>query len=67
MEEANKYLTEIFVPKFNSKLAMNYKNKYYQPYLNCELMCFMLKTEFLIINAFNGDSLVSIDDKIYEL
>ena len=49
MEEANKYLTEIFVPKFNSKFAMNYKNKYYQPYLNCELMCFMLKTECLII------------------
>ena len=25
MEEANKYLTEVFVPKFNSKFAMNYK------------------------------------------
>ena len=25
MEEANKYLTEVFVPKFNSKFAMDYK------------------------------------------
>ena len=103
MEEANKYLTEVFVPKFNSKFAMNYKkfpsvfesspteekinytlavltprkidngnsikykNKYYQPYLNGELKCFIPKTECLVINAFNGDLLVTIDDKIYEL
>ena len=25
MEEANKYLTEVFVPKFNNKFAMDYK------------------------------------------
>ena len=103
MEEANKYLTEIFVPKFNNKFAMDYKkfpsvfevspskekinytlailtprkidngnsikykNKYYQPYLNGELKCFMPKTECLVINAFDGDLLVTIDDKIYEL
>ena len=103
IEEANKYLTEVFVPKFNSKFAMNYqkfqsvfepspskekinytlavltprkidngnsikyKNKYYQPYLNSELKCFMPKTECLVINAFDGDLLVTIDDKIYEL
>ena len=103
MEEANKYLTEVFVPKFNNKFAMDYKkfpsvfesspteekinytlailtprkidngnsikykNKYYQPYLNGELKCFMPKTECLVINAFNGDLLVTIDDKIYEL
>ena len=81
IEEANKYLTEIFVPKFNNKFAMNYKkfksvfekspelnsinytlailtprkidsgnsikfkNKYYQPYFNNELKCFLPKTE----------------------
>ena len=103
MEEANRYLTEVFVPKFNNKFAMDYKkfpsvfesspteekinytlavltprkidngnsikykNKYYQPYLNGELKCFMPKTECLVINAFNGDLLVTIDDKIYEL
>ncbi len=100
IEEANKYLTEVFVPKFNSKFAMDYKkfssvfenppstekinytlavltlrkidngnaikfkNKYYQPYLNNELKCFLPKTECLVINAFNGDLLVSIDEEI---
>ena len=80
IEEANKYLIEIFIPKFNTKFAMDYKkfpsvfevsptlekinytlailtprkidngnaikfkNKYYQPYLNDELKCFMPKT-----------------------
>ena len=103
MEQANKYLTEVFVPKFNSKFAMDYKkfssvfeispskekinytlailtprkidngnsikfqNKYYQPYLNNELKCFMAKTECLVIKAFNGDLLVTIDEQVYEL
>lgn len=103
IEEANKYLIEVFVPKFNNKFAMDYKkftsvfeesptiekinytlailtlrkidngnaikfkNKYYQPYLNNELKCFTPKTECLVINAYNGDLLVAIDEKIYEL
>lgn len=103
IEEANKYLTEVFVPKFNNKFAMNYKkfqsvfeeapdkntinytlavltprkidngnaikfkNRYYQPYLNSELKCFMPKTECLVIESFNGDLLVTIDEKVFEL
>ena len=103
IEEANKYLIEVFVPKFNNKFAMNYKkfpsvfeeapdentinytlailtprkidngnaikfkNKYYQPYLNNELKCFMPKTECLVIESFNGDLLVTIDEKVFEL
>ena len=103
IEEANKYLIEIFIPKFNSKFAMDYKkfpsvfegsptlekinytlailtprkidngnaikfkNKYYQPYLNDELKCFMPKTECLVIKSFNGELLVTIDEKVYEL
>lgn len=103
IDEANKYLTEKFVPEFNKRFAMNYKkfqsvfeqspsketinytlailtprkidngnsikykNKYYQPYLNGEVKCFMPKTEVLVINAYNGDLLVTIDEKIYEL
>ena len=103
IEEANKYLIEVFVPKFNKKFAMNYKkfqsvfekspseekinytlavltprkidngnaikykNKYYQPYLNNELKCFMPKTECLVINSFNNQLLVTIDDNVYEL
>ena len=103
IEEANKYLIEIFIPKFNTKFAMDYKkfpsvfevsptlekinytlailtprkidngnaikfkNKYYQPYLNDELKCFMPKTECLVIKSFNDELLVTIDEKVYEL
>ena len=103
IEEANKYLTEVFVPEFNKEFALDYKKfptvfeespteekinytlavltprkidngnsikfkkKYYQPYLNNELKCFMPKTECLVIKAFNGDLLVTIDEQILEL
>lgn len=103
IEEANKYLTEVFVPDFNKRFAMDYKKfpsvfekspseekinytlavltprkidngnsikfygKYYQPYLDNEIKCFLPKTECLVIKAFNGDLLVTIDEKVYEL
>ena len=103
IDEANKYLTEVFVPKFNKKFALDYKKfpsvfetspskevinytlavltsrkidngnaikynkEYYQPYLDNELKCFMPKTECLVIKAFNGELLVTIDEKVYEL
>ena len=103
IDEANKYLIEIFVPKFNSKFALDYKKfksvfeespseekinytlailtprkidngnsikyygKYYQPYLNNELKCFMAKADCLVIKAFNGDLLVTIDEQVLEL
>ena len=103
IEEANKYLTEVFVPEFNKRFAMDYhkfksvfevspteevinytlavltprkidngnsikfKNEYYQPYENNELKCFKPKTECLVIQAFNGELLVTIGEKVYEL
>ena len=103
IEEANKYLLEVFVPYFNKRFAMDYKKfesvfetspskerinytlavltprkidngnsikykgKYYQPYLDNELKCFMPKTECLVIKAYNGELLVSIDENVYEL
>ena len=103
IDEANKYLIEIFVPKFNSKFALDYKKfksvfeespseekinytlailtprkidngnsikyygKYYQPYLNNELKCFMAKADCLVIKAFNNNLLVTIDEQIFEL
>ena len=103
INQANDYLLNIFIPKFNSKFALDYKkfesvfesspsdekinytlavltprkidngnsikfkNKYYQPYLDNELKCFQPKTECLVINAFDGTLLVTIDEKIYEL
>jgi len=103
IDEANKYLIDVFVPKFNNKFALDYKKfksvfeespseekinytlailtprkidngnsiryygKYYQPYLNNELKCFMPKTDCLVIKAFNGDLLVTIDEQVLEL
>ena len=103
IEEANKYLIEVFIPKFNKKFAMDYNkfpsvfeeapskekinyilavltprkidngnaikyhNKYYQPYLDNAIKCFKPHTEVLVIKAFNGQLLVSIDENIYEL
>ena len=103
IEDANKYLTEVFVPYFNQRFAMDYKkfpsvfesspseekinytlavltprkidngnsikfkNKYYQPYLDNEIKCFLPKTECLVIKAFNRDLLVTIDESVYEL
>lgn len=103
IDEANKYLIDVFVPYFNQRFALDYKkfesvfeaspnekkinytlavltprkidngnsikyqNKYYQPYFNNQLKCFMPKTECLVIKAFNGELLVSIDEQILEL
>lgn len=103
IEEANKYLLEVFVPYFNQRFAMDYKKfqsvfesspsldkinynlsvltprkidngnsikyygKYYQPYLNNQIKCFSPKTECLVIKAFNGELLVSIDEQVLEL
>ena len=103
IEEANKYLLEVFVPDFNQRFAMDYKKfesvfeaspseekinytlavlsprkidngnsikyygKYYQPYLNNELKCFLPKTECLVIKAYNGDLLVAIDEQVLGL
>ena len=103
IEEANKYLDEVFVTNFNKEFALDYKkfptvfesspsdekinytlailtprkidngnsikyqNKYYQPYLDNKLKCFMPKTECLVIKAFNGELLITIDEQILEL
>ena len=103
IEEANKYLIDVFVPNFNKRFAIDYKkfpsafedspsedkinytlavltprkidngnsikyhNKYYQPYLDNKIKCFIPKTECLVIKAFNGDLLVAIDENVYEL
>ena len=103
IDEANKYLLEVFVPDFNRRFAMDHKKfksvfelspslekinytlavltprkidngnsikyygKYYQPYLDGELKCFMPKTECLVIKAFNGNLLVTIDEQVLEL
>ena len=103
IEEANKYLIDVFIPYFNQRFALDYKKfksvfetspsdekinytlailtprkidngnsikyygKYYQPYLDNQIKCFSPKTECLVIKAFNGDLLVTIDEQVLEL
>lgn len=57
-------LTERTIDNGNS---IKYYGKYYQPYLNDELKCFMPRTKCLVIKAYNGDLLVAIDEQVLEL
>ena len=67
-EEKINYTLAILSPrKIDNGNAIKYKNQYYQPYENGILKCFKPKTECLVIKAFDGQLLVTIDDKIYEL
>ena len=67
-EEKINYTLAILTPrKIDNGNAIKYKNKYYQPYLDDKLKCFIPKTECLVIKAYNGDLLVIIDEKVYEL
>ena len=67
-EEIINYTLAILTPrKIDNGNSIKYYGKYYQPYLNDELKCFVPKTEVLVIKAFNGELLVTIDEKVYEL
>ena len=62
------YTLAILSPrKLDNGNSIKFKNKYYQPYFNNELKCFKPKTECLVIESFNKDLLVSIDEKVFEL
>ena len=66
-EKINYTLAVLTPRKIDNGNSLKYKNAYYQPYENGELKCFRAKTECLVIKAFNGDLLVTIGEKIYEL
>lgn len=67
-KEKINYTLAILTPrKIDNGNALKYMNEYYQPYENGLLKCFRAKTQCLVIKAFNGDLLVTIDEKIYEL
>ena len=62
------YTLAILTPrKIDNGNSIKFKNEYYQPYENGELKCFKSKTECLVIQAFDGELFVTIDEKIYEL
>ena len=67
LDKINYTLAVLTPRKIDNGNSIKYHNKYYQPYLNGELRCFIPKTEVLVIKAFNGDLLVTIDEKVFEL
>lgn len=67
-QEKINYTLAVLTPrKIDNGNAIKYKNQYYQPYENGELKCFKPKTGCLVIKALNGELLVTVDEKIYEL
>ena len=66
-EKINYTLAVLTPRKIDNGNSIKYKKKYYQPFLNDTLKCFLPKTECLVINAFNGDLLVSINEQVLEL
>ena len=50
-EKINYTLAVLTPRKIDNGNSLKYKNKYYQPYLNGKIKCFMPKTECLVINA----------------
>lgn len=62
------YTLAVLTPrKIDNGNSIKFKNEYYQPFENNVLKCFKPKTECLVIKAFDGDLLVTVDEKIYEL
>lgn len=54
--------------KIDNGNSIKFKNKYYQPYnSNNHLICFRPHTECLVIEAFDGSLMVTIDEKVYQL
>ena len=67
LEKINYTLAVLTPRKIDSGNSIKFKNKYYLPYLNNELRCFLPKTECLVINSFNDELVVCIDEKVFEL
>ena len=54
--------------KIDNGNSIKFKNKYYQPYDSTNhLICFMPHTECLVVEAFDGSMMVTIDEKVYQL
>ena len=67
-KETINYTLAILTPrKIDNGNSIKFENEYYQPYENNQLKCLKEKTECLVIKAFNGELLVTIDEKVYEL
>ncbi len=67
LQKINYTLAVLTPRKIDNGSAIKYKGKYYQPYLDNEIKCFLPKTPALVIKAFDGTLLITVDDSIYEL
>ena len=67
LEKINYTLAILTPRKIDNGNAIKFKNKYYQPYIDDELKCFLPKTECLVIETFDGNLFVTIDENIYNL
>lgn len=67
-EVINTTLAILSPRKFDNGSSIKFRNEYYQAYDdNNKLVCFMNHTDSLVIEAFNKDLYISVDEKIYEL
>lgn len=66
-EEINYTLAVLTPRKIDNGNLIKFQNKYYRPYLNNNLKCFSPKAEYLIIKAYDGSLIVSIDEQILDL
>jgi transposase len=67
LEKINYTLAILTPRKIDNGNAIKFKNKYYQPYIDNELKCFLPKTECLVIETFDGNLFVTIDENVYNL
>lgn len=66
-EKINYTLAVLTPRKIDNGNAIKFKNNYYMPYKDDKVVCYLPKTECLVIKAFDEELLVSIEDKIFEL
>lgn len=66
-DKINYTLAVLTSRKFDKGNAIKFKNNYFMPYKNNNLVCIIPKTECLVIEAFNKELLVTVGDKIYNL
>lgn len=67
-EKINYTLAILSTRKIDNGNSIKFKGKYYQPYNNKQqLQCFISGTECLVIEAFDGSLLTTINDEVYLL
>ena len=67
-EKINYTLAVLSARKFDNGSSIKYLNEYYRVFdKDGFLKCFKPKTECLVIEAFDGQMLVSVDEQIYSL